>query len=116
MLVRVLRWPATQVADQLDDLVIVCGSPITLTSGWARQAAGLAEEHGLTFYDAAWAAVARDLDVPLVSADSELLRAGLAVTPPQSSSDWDWTPALESTGSGRLRSLARWGYAHPGRR
>jgi predicted nucleic acid-binding protein len=83
VLVRALRWPAAQVADQIDDLAIICGSPITLTPTWARQAAQLAEEHALSFYDAAWAAVARDLDVPLVSADRELLRAGLAVSPPQ---------------------------------
>lgn len=83
VLVRALRWPAAHVADQIDDLLVICGAPITLTSSWARQAAGLAEQHGLTFYDAAWAAVAQDLDLPLVSADRQLLRAGLAESAPQ---------------------------------
>lgn len=38
----------------------------------------LAEEHRLTFSDASWAAAAQQLGVPLVSADRQLLQAGLA--------------------------------------
>ena len=83
VLLRALRWPAADVADQIDDLLVVCGPPLILTSAWAGEAAGLAEEHQLTFYDAAWAAAARSLAVPLVSADRQLLRAGLAESSPQ---------------------------------
>ncbi len=43
-------------------------------------AATLTAEHRLTYYDASWAAVARVHDAPLVSADRELLGAGLALT------------------------------------
>jgi predicted nucleic acid-binding protein len=41
---------------------------------------GLAEQHRLTFYDAAWAAAAAQLGVPLVSADDKLLGPGLAIS------------------------------------
>lgn len=76
-----LGWTAQDVSDQLDDLVSICGSPLGLTLDWLSQAAFLAETHGLTFYDAAWAASARGLGMSLVSADSKLLEAGLAESP-----------------------------------
>lgn len=81
VLTRSLRWRATDVADQLDDLRILVGTPLVLTPEWARDAAALAGDHGLTFYDAAWAAAARGVGVPLVSADRQLLAAELAVSP-----------------------------------
>lgn len=73
-----LRWPAEQIADQLDDLVTIVGTPLVSSAEWFRDAAQLATEHRLTFYDAAWAAAARKLGVALVSADRQLLAAGLA--------------------------------------
>ncbi len=78
VLARALRWPAGDVADQLDDLVAICGAPLLSSPHWLRDAAGLAVEHRLSFYDAAWAAAARGLGVTLVSADRQLLDAGLA--------------------------------------
>jgi len=81
VLARALKWGAADVGDQLDDLLAIVGSPITMTHGWLRDAAVLAETHELSFYDASWAATAEALNVPLVSADRRLLAAGLAVTP-----------------------------------
>lgn len=49
----------------------------------AREAALLAQTHTSSFYDAGWAAVARELDVALVSADRLLLNADRAESPAQ---------------------------------
>lgn len=81
VLLRSLRWSAEQVADQLDDLQAMVGTPLVLTPAWRRQAARLGERNGLTMYDAAWAATAAALDISLVSADRRLLAAGLAEDP-----------------------------------
>jgi predicted nucleic acid-binding protein len=83
VLLRALRWSAADAADQIDDLLVLCGPPLILTSAWAREAASLAEQHGLTFYDAAWAAAARISGVPLVTADRQLLATELALSVPQ---------------------------------
>lgn len=76
-----LRWAASDVADQLDDLVAICGTPLIVTSSWLRDAAVLGDTHRLTFYDAAWATSARALGIPLVSADAKLIAKGLAESP-----------------------------------
>ena len=81
VLARALTWTAEDVADQLDDLLAIVGSPIVMAQGWLRDAANLAEAHMLSFYDASWAASAAALGVPLVSADRRLVGAGLAETP-----------------------------------
>jgi len=81
VLSRALRWSADDVAAQLDDLLTICGTPIVIQPEWLRAAATLAAEHGLTFYDAAWAATARGLSIPLVSADRALITSGLALSP-----------------------------------
>ena len=78
VLLRALRWPAAEVSAQLDDLLLVLGTPLSMATGWFGPAARLGEKHGLSFYDAAWAAAAVELGVPLVSADRGLVRAGLA--------------------------------------
>ena len=78
VLARVLRWPAADVADQLDDLHAILGPPLVMTSVWLRRAAELAHIHSLSFYDASWAAAAAELGIPLISADRRLLGAGLA--------------------------------------
>jgi predicted nucleic acid-binding protein len=83
LLVRSLKWPADEVADQLDDLLAIFGTPLVLTPQWLRDASSLATEHNLSFYDAGWAATARGLDVPLISADAKLISAGLAESPTQ---------------------------------
>jgi predicted nucleic acid-binding protein len=52
-----------------------------MVPGWLRDAAVLADTHGLTFYDASWAAAAAALSIPLASADGQLLTNGLAEGP-----------------------------------
>jgi predicted nucleic acid-binding protein len=81
VLLRALRWPGPDVADQLEDLAIICGPPLAMAAEWLRRAAELGERHRLTFYDAAWAAAAEGLGIALVSADAQLLAAGLAESP-----------------------------------
>lgn len=81
VLLRGLHWNGSDVADQLDDLVVICGSPLAMAASWFRHAALLGAEHELTYYDACWAAAAQALDVSLVSADARLLGAGLAESP-----------------------------------
>lgn len=81
VLVRALRWPATDVAEQLDDLLTVVGAPLIFTRDWLHDAAALAAAHALSFYDASWAATSAALGIPLVSADRRLLAAGLAESP-----------------------------------
>jgi predicted nucleic acid-binding protein len=73
-----LRWPAGDVADQLDDLLAITGAPPAMAASWLRDAARLAEAHALSFYGASWAAAASALGVTLVSADRRPLAAGLA--------------------------------------
>lgn len=81
VLLTSLRWTAADVADQLDDLVAICGTPLGTAPEWLRDAAVLGNAHRLTFYDAAWVASARGLGVQLVSADAKLITAGLAESP-----------------------------------
>lgn len=81
VLLRALRWSASDTADQLEDLVVICGAPIAMAGSWFRGAALIGESHGLTYYDACWAAAARALGIPLVSADTRLVAAGLAESP-----------------------------------
>ena len=76
-----LKWAAGDVGDQLDDLLTIVGSPIVMAQSWLREAAVLAETQTLSFYDASWAAAAAALGVSLVSADRQLVAAGLAETP-----------------------------------
>ena len=81
VLTRGLQWTAEDVANQLDDLRVICGTPLVATAEWLRDAATLATDHGLSFHDASWAAAARGLAVPLISADQRLITAGLAESP-----------------------------------
>ncbi len=81
VLLRSLHWSGSEVADQLDDLVVICGAPLAVAPEWLRQAAVLGAASQLTFYDACWAAAARALGISLVSAGTRLLDAGLAESP-----------------------------------
>ena len=81
LLLRSLRWSGSDVADQLDDLIVICGPPLAVGADWLRRAAVIGAANGLSFYDACWAAAAQALGVSLVSADTKLLRAGLAESP-----------------------------------
>ena len=80
VLVRALRWEAAEVAGQIDDLLTICGPPLIMAAPWLSVAAEIAVSHRLSFYDAAWSAAAEGLEVPLVSADHALIRAGRAQT------------------------------------
>lgn len=81
VLSRALRWSAADVADQLDDLLTIVGPPIAMARSWFTEAASLAGRHGLSFYDASWAAAAAGMRTTLVSADRRLLESGLAESP-----------------------------------
>jgi predicted nucleic acid-binding protein len=81
VLVRALRWKASDIADQLDDLLTIVGPPLAMSQPWLRDASHLAQKHALSFYDACWASAASALNISLVSADRGLLRGGLAESP-----------------------------------
>lgn len=80
VLVRPLGWDAARVADALEDLVALVPA-ISPTDGERRRAAELAEQHSLSYYDAAYAAVATVRGGRLVTADVKLLVAGLGLSP-----------------------------------
>jgi predicted nucleic acid-binding protein len=80
VLVRSLRLPAAVVSQQLDLLHRLVGPFVHPAPSWHAEAAGLAEQHDLTFDDASWAAAALALGCPLVSADRRLPGAG-AISP-----------------------------------
>jgi predicted nucleic acid-binding protein len=71
-------WPAAKIGSALDLLLEICGDPLDLSPGDHRLAAELALAHRLTFYDASYAAIARRVGRQLLSADRELIEAGLA--------------------------------------
>lgn len=60
---------------------MICGPALVLAPQWRRDAAILAHQNQLTFYDALFVAAARALDAPLISVDRQLLAADLAETP-----------------------------------
>lgn len=80
MLARSFRWAPERIVDQLDDLLAIVGQPASLDAPARADAAALTSLHGLTFYDASWAAVARRHGAALISSDRELLAADLAVS------------------------------------
>ncbi len=67
-------------ATVLAALTDIC-QPVALSGPERATAARLASEHGLTFHDAAYAAVALERGGRLVTMDRELLAAGLGVRP-----------------------------------
>ncbi len=78
VLLRRRGWPGGDVADQLGELADMLGPLVPVSAAWIGDAARIGAECRLSFYDACWAAAARHLRVALVSADRELLEAGLA--------------------------------------
>lgn len=76
------RANAEQTAIVLRALREICLT-ITPDDDDLALAAELAAEHGLSVYDAAYAAAARRRDAPLVTLDQQLLDAGLGVDPDQ---------------------------------
>ncbi len=73
-------WPAEKIATALDLLREICGDPLDLLPEDHLPAAELALSHDLTFYDASYAAIARRVDRSLLSADSDLIGPGLAIS------------------------------------
>jgi len=71
---------ASAVAEVLEALAVLCPA-ISPDTDDLRDAAALAARHNLTFYDAAYAAVARRRDARLATLDRQLLRAGLGRRP-----------------------------------
>lgn len=71
-------WPAERIAAALGLLAEICGEPIELRPEDHGVAAELALAHGLTFYDASYAAIARRFNRRLLSADRDLIGPGLA--------------------------------------
>lgn len=75
-----LRVAAERVAAVLEALATVCPA-ITPDINDLREAAVLVEQHGLTLYDAAYAAVASRRNAYLATLDRKLLGAGLGRRP-----------------------------------
>ncbi len=71
---------AAQTAIVLGALGEVCAT-VSPNGADLRRATELAEQHDLTLYDAAYAAVAESHDAALVTLDRALLEAGLGVRP-----------------------------------
>jgi predicted nucleic acid-binding protein len=80
------RVAAERVATVLAALAEVCPA-ITPSADDLAEAARLAEQHDLTLYDAAYAAVARRRKAQLATLDAKLLRAGLGRRPGDIASD-----------------------------
>ena len=74
------RATADQVATVLEALDAVCPA-VPPNADERRLGAELAARHGLTFYDAAYAAVAKNRGATLATLDGALLKAGLGRRP-----------------------------------
>jgi predicted nucleic acid-binding protein len=74
------RVAADRVAVVLDALADICPQ-VAPTRDELREAATLAERHGLTLHDAAYAAVARARKADLVTLDEALLQSGVGRRP-----------------------------------
>jgi predicted nucleic acid-binding protein len=78
---RALGLSGDRVAQILDRLELICDAGLHLSPAARRDAAELAGAHRLTFYDAAYWAVARERSITLVTADVELLKVGAGSSP-----------------------------------
>lgn len=81
-LVRGIGAPDAAAQTALEALALICRR-LTLTTADFVDALALAERHGLTVYDAAYAAVAQNRGARLVTLDRLLLNAGLGLRPSQ---------------------------------
>jgi predicted nucleic acid-binding protein len=79
-LVRGIRLAPAQAATILDALRDICPG-VAPTPDELTLAVRLSDEHGLTFYDASYAAVAQARSASLATLDGALLAAGLGVRP-----------------------------------
>jgi predicted nucleic acid-binding protein len=87
-----LRGPAgldgERVATVLGALAEMCPAVVANPQD-LRQACRLAEEHGLTLYDAAYAAAAKRRDAQLATLDGDLLECGLGRRPSELLADFE---------------------------
>jgi predicted nucleic acid-binding protein len=101
---------ADRVSVVLDALGEICPR-LTLSSAELADAAHLAERHGLTLYDAAYAAAARGRGADLATMDRDLIRAGLGRPPSAILSDLNvrtsQAPGTTWTDDDLLKELAR---------
>lgn len=81
VLARPGRLQASEIAEQLDELGIVCGEGLPLTRTLRAATAEIAVRDGLTFYDAAYVAVALAQGMDLVTADTQIIAAGGGESP-----------------------------------
>lgn len=79
-LIRGSGQTAARVEAALDLLLEICGDPFDLLPEDHAVAAELAVSHGITFYDASYAAIARRTGRRLLSADGDLLDPELATS------------------------------------
>jgi predicted nucleic acid-binding protein len=73
-------WTGEKVGAALRLLREICGEPLDLTAEDCGATAELARAHKLTFYDASYVAIANRIGREVLSADSDLIKPGLAVT------------------------------------
>jgi predicted nucleic acid-binding protein len=80
VLTRAAGFSPDLTARALGRLLDICGPAEDLEPEDFLVSAGLARRHGITFYDATYSAIAQRLNRTVISADSDLLDPGLAVT------------------------------------
>jgi len=73
-------WADEEVGNALRLMRELCGEPFELTPEDHYAVAELARAHNLTFYDASYVAIANRVGRRVLSADSDLVEPGLAVT------------------------------------
>lgn len=78
ILTRKSGWDADRIALALKVLHDICGDPLDLEPDDRHTAADIALTHNITFYDASYAAIAERTKRRVLSADSDLIRPGLA--------------------------------------
>lgn len=78
ILTRKSGWDADHIALALKVLHDICGDPLDLEPDDRRAAADIALTNDMTFYDASYVAIAARTKRRLLSADSDLIRPGLA--------------------------------------
>jgi predicted nucleic acid-binding protein len=79
VLLRSLKRSAQQTRTVLQAVFVMCGQPLRLSEDAFGAAADVASDGGLTFYDAAFAAAAREHGCTPISADGRLLATGHAI-------------------------------------
>jgi len=80
VLTRTGGFPPDLAARGLERLLDICGPAEDLKPEDFLVSAELSREHGITFYDASYSAIAQRLNRRVISADRALLEPGLAVT------------------------------------